>query len=297
VANNVLNWVWQHSRSRHAARLVLLAIADRAHEDGVAWPSNAELKRMTGLGERAVQTAVIELARSKELQVQYQQGPGGVNRYRVSMQVKARTPAKSAPPPQTLRPAESAPPQDVRDESSQVDPQDPANFAPPQDLRPPAESAPGTLTNTFTNSPTESSRGGVGGQALFGNGQPTPPKRPARRRKQPAPSANFERWYAAYPVHKARGDAEKAWQSEVADPGVDVETVVAAALRYREDSQVRRGFGKYPAGWLRAKCWLDEPGPGPQADAARNGHRPGHQPWQNPDEAEYDKPMFPEETR
>ena len=32
-----MNWVWGHSQAKHAARLVLLAIADRAQDDGSAW--------------------------------------------------------------------------------------------------------------------------------------------------------------------------------------------------------------------------------------------------------------------
>ena len=59
MAISVMNWVWTHSRSRHGARLVLLAIADCASSDGGnAWPSVAELKRKAGLAERAVQTAL-----------------------------------------------------------------------------------------------------------------------------------------------------------------------------------------------------------------------------------------------
>jgi hypothetical protein len=113
--------------------------------------------------------------------------------------------------------------------------------------------------NQEKNSPTESSEGGVGGTTA----------RP--RRKAPAAGADFERWYAAYPVHKARGDAEKAW-GQMTRAGADPEVLIAAAKRYCDDPQVRRGFGKYPAGWLRAKCWLDEATPEP--GVAGNGHRP-----------------------
>lgn len=106
---------------------------------------------------------------------------------------------------------------------------------------------------------------------------------PRPRRKAPTADADFERWYAAYPVHKARGDAEKAW-GQVTRAGADPEVLIAAAKRYRDDPQVLRGFGKYPAGWLRAKCWLDEPAPEP-SPAAGNGH----QTYRNPaDQSAYD---------
>ena len=96
MANNVLDWVWQHSRSKHGSRLVLLALADRARENGTAWPSVPELKRMTGLGERAVQAAIIGLAALGELEVEYSAGSG--NRYRVntSLRYPVLPPAKSA---------------------------------------------------------------------------------------------------------------------------------------------------------------------------------------------------------
>ena len=71
----------------------MLAIADCAREDGSAWPSVPELKRKTGLGERAVQAAIIDCAKLGELEVGYQQGPKGCNRYRVLMVV---TPADIA---------------------------------------------------------------------------------------------------------------------------------------------------------------------------------------------------------
>lgn len=264
MANNVLNWVWQHSRSKHGSRLVLLALADRARDNGLAWPSVAELKQMTGLGERAVQAAIIDLAKLGELEVGYQQGPKGCNRYRLLM---PPTPADIAPP-QILRGADIAgPPQNVRGSgpSPQVGGQTPADIAPPAISAPPpqiststpANFAGGTLIEPSKNSPTESSPGGVGGDALFD----APPAKPQRGRppKRSALGADFDRWYAAYPLHKDRGDAEKAWPGAVA--GTDPEVLIAAAQAYHDDPQVKRGYAKHPGRWLRAKCWLDEPAP------------------------------------
>lgn len=157
MAISVMTWVWNNSRSRHGARLVLLAIADCASGDGAnAWPSNAELRRKSGLGERAVQSAIAELVNLGELEVGRNLGPKGCNRYRVIM---------GGDPRNICTPADSAPPQDLRgakgtaNESSQVKGQDPAESAPPQILRqppqilrdPPAESAPVTVLEPTTN--------------------------------------------------------------------------------------------------------------------------------------------------
>lgn len=275
MANSVINWVWDHSQAKHGARLVLLAIADRAHEDGSGWMSVADIRRRTLLGERVVQKAVIELAKMGELEVAYQEGPKGCNRYRVLM---GCTPAKSAPPPQNLRGAESAPPQNLRpSESSQASAQDPAKSAPPQNLRPrkigrppPADSADVPLYEPHKNSSTKSSKGGAGGDdPLFGANEAKATAHQSRKPKA-SPGPEFERWYAIYPVHKARGDAEKAWE-QTRDVRPEIDVLVAATERYRQDPQVVRGYGKYPAGWLRAKCWLDEPSAPQQLGPATNG--------------------------
>ena len=78
MADTVLSWVWDQSRSRHSARLVLLSLAS----DTPA-PTVAQLMRRTLLSERGVQNAVADLVELGELAVEYQAGPKGCNRYRV----------------------------------------------------------------------------------------------------------------------------------------------------------------------------------------------------------------------
>ena len=282
-----MDWVWHHSRSRHGQRLVLLSIAwavrekDESATRGWAWPSVAELKSKTGLGERAVQTAISELAALGELEVRYNDGPKGCNRYRVIM-----TPAESAPP-QNLHPANDAPPQDLRGpaspQASGQTPEEsapPAESAPPQILPgPPAESAPGTGSKPELKiSPTERSNPAESGDdsALFAaDDSGTTPKPKAKRGRpagQNAADPRFGEWYAAYPVHKARGDAEKAYAKAVRE-GADPQVLLEAAKRYCDDPQVHQGFGKHPATWLNKKCWLDEDRPPPTPPPTANGIR------------------------
>lgn len=81
-----MSWVWEHSRSKLSARLVLLAIADHANGDGLdAYPSTTQLMRKTGLSERGVQKAIAELVELGELLVTTGGGRGKTNRYRVLM--------------------------------------------------------------------------------------------------------------------------------------------------------------------------------------------------------------------
>lgn len=273
MAISVSNWVWDHSRSRHAARLVMLAIADCARENGVAWPSVAELKRKTGLGERAVQTAIIDLGKLGELEIGYQQGPKGCNRYRVVM---GRTPAKSAGA-QSLRGAGSADPQESRGSaSSQVNEPDPAGSAPPQNMHPadpapdPADSAGGTVKEPPKNSSTKSSSSATDGTgSLFGDDEvtETKPKRWTKTTIKPL----FAEWYAVYPVHKERAAAETAYLKAI-NGGADPAILLAAAKAYKGDLQVLAGYAKNPATWLNKGCWADEPTTQRPGTASQNGH-------------------------
>jgi hypothetical protein len=140
-----MNWVWTHSRSRHGARLVLLAIADCASGDGTnAWPSIAELKRKAALSEGSVHTALRELVTLGELAVEYNAGPKGCNRYRVLMPDRPSTPPAKTRPPQKLDPPETVPPQNLGGSvSAQLNGHTPLVSAPPsksvpspQNLRP-----------------------------------------------------------------------------------------------------------------------------------------------------------------
>lgn len=126
-----MQWVWDHSRSRNAQRLVLLAIADNAADDGThAYPSNAEIQRKSALSERGVRTAVAELIKLGELRVEINQGRRGTNMYSVIM--TPPTPAESAPRPNGQG-AGSAP------RPRQNLPRTPADSAPGTVLEPPNE--------------------------------------------------------------------------------------------------------------------------------------------------------------
>ncbi|WP_445269581.1 hypothetical protein [Streptomyces sp. DSM 41634] len=77
------DWVWCQSDSRGAARLVLLAIADRADADGVAYAGTASLIRRTRAARSTVRDAVDTLLATGELAVvEGELGPGGETVYR-----------------------------------------------------------------------------------------------------------------------------------------------------------------------------------------------------------------------
>ena len=83
VSFKVTNWVWARSESRNGARLVMLALADRADDNGLCWPSIDDLAERTKLSPRAVQKAIATLAEIGELQVENGGGRHRSNRYRI----------------------------------------------------------------------------------------------------------------------------------------------------------------------------------------------------------------------
>lgn len=86
---NVSTLVWQHSEAKGGALLVLLALADHAHEDGGGcYPSVAMIMKKTRLTERAVQYNLRKLER--ELGEITTVKPGGgrfATTYKVAVQI------------------------------------------------------------------------------------------------------------------------------------------------------------------------------------------------------------------
>jgi hypothetical protein len=83
VSFKVTNWVWSRSESRNGARLVMLALADRADDNGCAWPSIDDLAERTKLSPRAVQKGITSLVELGELEVENGGGRHRSNRYRI----------------------------------------------------------------------------------------------------------------------------------------------------------------------------------------------------------------------
>ena len=64
-----LNYVFEHSPTRGGARLVLLTLADRADDQGVCWPSVADIAKRAGISERHVRRIIAGLVRAGELAI------------------------------------------------------------------------------------------------------------------------------------------------------------------------------------------------------------------------------------
>ncbi len=81
-------WVWEHAPAAGNELLVLLAIADRANDEGAdAWPSQETLCTKTRLSRRTVQRAIYELEQRGLLHVE--RGSGLANCYQLVMTTPA----------------------------------------------------------------------------------------------------------------------------------------------------------------------------------------------------------------
>lgn len=83
---------------------------------------------------------------------------------------------------------------------------------------------------------------------------PLPPGGGKRVRRVSTASESFEKFYAAYPRHTARGAAEKAW------PGDEHLPAILAALEWQAPEFRTRPYDKvpHPATWLNGERWKDE---------------------------------------
>lgn len=83
----VMNWVWDNSKRNASELLLLLAIADHAHDDGGgAYPSVDSLAKKIRLKPRNTQYLLRKLEASGEIKIGDQDGPRGANIYTVIMQ-------------------------------------------------------------------------------------------------------------------------------------------------------------------------------------------------------------------
>jgi hypothetical protein len=110
VSIRVMSRVWADDGFHNKSELlVVLAIADFANDDGLAWPSIDTLAKKSRCCQRSVQTIIARLVRLQKLDVQYGKGPHGTNLYRLigggvqTLHPRKRSSAKCTRPPAGTR--------------------------------------------------------------------------------------------------------------------------------------------------------------------------------------------------
>jgi hypothetical protein len=81
------------------------------------------------------------------------------------------------------------------------------------------------------------------------------------------PDHRFDQFWQVYPRKTAKGSARRAWMKAMRV--VDPITVIAAALRYRDDPNREDTYTAHPATWLNGERWLDDPLPARESRSDR----------------------------
>jgi hypothetical protein len=77
--------VWERSQHKGSELLLMLAIADNANDQGLAYPSAKTLAKKTRLSNRQVQRLIRVVTRSRELEVSVGTGPRGCHEYHMHL--------------------------------------------------------------------------------------------------------------------------------------------------------------------------------------------------------------------
>lgn len=67
MSNKCLNYVWEFSKTKGSARVLMLAIADIANDDGTAYPGKLKLSKKCNVTDRQVTRLIQECERAGEL--------------------------------------------------------------------------------------------------------------------------------------------------------------------------------------------------------------------------------------
>jgi DNA-binding transcriptional ArsR family regulator len=118
VSNAAQSWAWKQAPKQASDKVVLVALADNAWEDGSnAWPSVKLLSEKTGLSERTVQRSLRRLVDAGYIAVQEEAQPSRfrptVYRVDLSRPSEVDAPGVKVSPPDTATPGETLSPPDI----------------------------------------------------------------------------------------------------------------------------------------------------------------------------------------
>jgi hypothetical protein len=85
MSMRMMTQVWERSQHKGSELLLMLAVADNANDQGLAYPSTKTLAKKTRLSNRQVQRLIRVVTRSRELEVSVGTGPRGCNEYRIHL--------------------------------------------------------------------------------------------------------------------------------------------------------------------------------------------------------------------
>lgn len=206
---------------------VLVALHAFKNQEGCCWPSRGLLAALTGLPASRISTVTTRLAALGWLSKEGNGGRSRACRYRMRL---PETATDSGTVPDSVTVADAV-----------------------------MKTVTGSVSKTLTESAT-----GIEQTMNEPENEPLSVAEPAgeyRARECRGPlTVSFERFWAAYPKKRNKGDACKAWRALNPDERL-VGVILQAIERAKSFAQWRKDGGQfipYPASWLRARGWEDE---------------------------------------
>jgi len=93
-----MNWAWEQNCKSAGQKLVLLALADHANDNGVCWPGQSGLAAKVGMSVRGVRNAIAWLVKSDIIVSERQVDESGMakgNRYTLKLPVDRQSEQKN----------------------------------------------------------------------------------------------------------------------------------------------------------------------------------------------------------
>lgn len=246
----VMTRVWEHSGHKGSNLLLMLALADNANDDGIAWPGQKYLADKIRMSERTVRRLVGELVESGELEVLEQggSGPRATTMYRITVRDKAD---KMTAIENDQGGQDDLPKADTRVRKgghsyvrrTVIEPSDKPSYTPhtPQG----GDVNASDVSDTPGDDPAET----------------TKPKRRKAGELLPEDAERFDRWWAIYPRKEAKATARRAWDRIRPDNDLTDQMITAVSVQAKAndwEQPDRRQFIPLPASWLNAERWNDE---------------------------------------
>jgi hypothetical protein len=218
----VMQAVWQHSKQSGGALVLLLAIADNAHDDGGgAYPSIDTLARKARMTGRNVNILLKALVADGEIAVDPGAGPHGVNVYRVLL-------------PGLVTPE---------------------NISPLKTFHPEKSDAGGVKKSAGGGEKI-----GTGGVKPVSPKPSLEPSNKPSREEPSETDVQFARFWSVYPKRKKRQECLAWFKRERPDPLL-VDAMIASVERSCLSGDWQKEGGRYiplPDTWLRGRRWEDE---------------------------------------
>jgi hypothetical protein len=263
---DAMDWVWNKSTSKGTARLVLLAIADKAYgTDCSAYAGTTMLVQRCNAARSSVIAAVDKLIEAGDLVVvEGRIGPRGetfyalpkARRHRRSDQERG---TESGPVPDPGSPGSSSKSGHHPSSDSEGGPKSgPVQNPDRSGFRTGTESGPGGSENRTPGGPESGPHNAVGTQAPKETPAPPSPAPAAAREITAEDKLEFGAFWQTHPKSRDMDKTRAAWVAAVL-AGADPKKITAAAFAYAHECRsVDFQFVKQSVGWLTSRRYEDK---------------------------------------